>query len=98
MSSRAGWWPLWAPAGAGKTTITYLISRLYDVTDGSVRIDGVDVRDIHLSSLANLIGYVTQESFLFHTSVRNNLLYGAPRCYPGGDGRRRPRRLSFTTG
>ena len=66
------------PSGAGKTTITYLISRLYDVTDGSVRIDGVDVRDIHLSSLANLIGYVTQESFLFHTSVRNNLLYGAP--------------------
>ncbi len=66
------------PSGAGKTTITYLISRLYDVTEGSVRIDGVDVRDIHLSSLANLIGYVTQESFLFHTSVRNNLLYGAP--------------------
>ena len=66
------------PSGAGKTTITYLISRLYDVTDGSVRIDGVDVRDIHLSSLANLIGYVTQESYLFHTSVRNNLLYGAP--------------------
>ena len=66
------------PSGAGKTSITYLISRLYDVTEGSVRIDGVDVRDIHLSSLANLIGYVTQESFLFHTSVRNNLLYGAP--------------------
>ena len=66
------------PSGAGKTTITYLMSRLYDVTDGSVRIDGVDVRDIHLSSLANLIGYVTQESFLFHTSIRNNLLYGAP--------------------
>ena len=66
------------PSGAGKTSITYLISRLYDVTEGSVRIDGVDVRDIHLSSLANLIGYVTQESYLFHTSVRNNLLYGAP--------------------
>ena len=66
------------PSGAGKTSITYLISRLYDVTEGSIRIDGVDVRDIHLSSLANLIGYVTQESYLFHTSVRNNLLYGAP--------------------
>ena len=66
------------PSGAGKTSITYLISRLYDVTEGSVRIDSVDVRDIHLSSLANLIGYVTQESYLFHTSVRNNLLYGAP--------------------
>ena len=68
------------PSGAGKTTITYLISRLYDVTEGSVRIDSVDVRDIHLSSLSNLIGYVTQESFLFHTSVRNNLLYGAPKA------------------
>ena len=66
------------PSGAGKTSITYLISRLYDVTEGAVRIDGVDVRDIRLSSLANLIGYVTQESYLFHTSVRNNLLYGAP--------------------
>ena len=66
------------PSGAGKTSMTYLISRLYDVTEGSVCIDGVDVRDIHLSSLANLIGYVTQESYLFHTSVRNNLLYGAP--------------------
>ena len=66
------------PSGAGKTSITYLISRLYDVTEGSILIDGVDVRDIHLSSLANLIGYVTQESYLFHTSVRNNLLYGAP--------------------
>ena len=66
------------PSGAGKTSITYLISRLYDVSEGSVRIDGVDVRDIYLSSLANLIGYVTQESYLFHTSVRNNLLYGAP--------------------
>ena len=70
------------PSGAGKTSITYLISRLYDVTEGSVRIDDVDVRDIHLSSLANLIGYVTQESFLFHTSVRNNLLYGAPEATP----------------
>ena len=66
------------PSGAGKTSITYLISRLYDVSEGSVRIDGVDVRDIYLSSLAYLIGYVTQESYLFHTSVRNNLLYGAP--------------------
>ena len=66
------------PSGAGKTSITYLISRLYDVTEGSVRIDGLDVQDIRLSSLASLIGYVTQESYLFHTSVRNNLLYGGP--------------------
>ena len=66
------------PSGAGKTSITYLISRLYDATEGAVLIDGVNVRDIHLSSLSKLIGYVTQDSFLFHTTVRNNLLYGAP--------------------
>ena len=66
------------PSGAGKTSITYLISRLYDATEGAVSIDGVDVRDIQLSSLSNLIGYVTQDSFLFHTTVRDNLLYGAP--------------------
>ena len=66
------------PSGAGKTTITYLLSRLYDTTEGSVRIDGVDVRDIYLSSLSKLVGYVTQDNFLFHTSIRDNLRYGAP--------------------
>ena len=66
------------PSGAGKTTISYLIHRLYDVTEGSVRIDNVDVRDIKLESLSGLIGYVTQESYLFHSSIRNNLRYGAP--------------------
>lgn len=66
------------PSGAGKTTISYLIPRLYDVTDGAVLIDGTDVRDIRLASLAGLIGYVTQESYLFHSSLRSNLLYGNP--------------------
>ncbi len=66
------------PSGAGKTTITYLISRLYDVTEGAVVIDDVDVRQIRLSSLPHLIGYVTQESYLFHASLRDNLLYGNP--------------------
>ena len=66
------------PSGAGKTTISYLIPRLYDPTDGSVRIDGIDVRDISLESLARLTGYVTQESYLFHASIRSNLLYGNP--------------------
>ena len=66
------------PSGAGKTTISYLIPRLYDPTDGSVRIDGIDVRDISLASLARLTGYVTQESYLFHASIRSNLLYGNP--------------------
>jgi ATP-binding cassette subfamily B protein len=66
------------PSGAGKTTISYLIPRLYDVTEGRVLIDGNDVRDIKLASLAGLIGYVTQDSYLFHASLRRNLLYGNP--------------------
>ena len=66
------------PSGGGKTTISYLIPRLYDATEGTVRIDGVDVRKIDLESLSNLIGYVSQESYLFHASVGSNLLYGRP--------------------
>ncbi len=66
------------PSGAGKTTISYLIPRLYDATEGSIRIDGIDVRQIRLDSLAGLIGYVAQESYLFHASIRENLLYGNP--------------------
>jgi ATP-binding cassette, subfamily B, bacterial len=66
------------PSGAGKTTISYLVPRLYDVTEGSVEIDGVDVRDIQLASLAELVGMVTQETYLFHASVRENLLYARP--------------------
>ena len=66
------------PSGAGKTTISYLIPRLYDPTAGSVMIDGLDVREISLTSLARLTGYVTQESYLFHASIRSNLLYGNP--------------------
>ncbi len=66
------------PSGAGKSTISYLIPRLYDPTEGAVRIDGMDVRDIKLDSLADMIGYVTQESYLFHASLRSNLLYAKP--------------------
>ena len=66
------------PTGAGKTTISYLVARLYDVDRGSVTIDGVDVREIRLSSLADLIGMVTQEPYLLHASVRDNLLYARP--------------------
>jgi ATP-binding cassette subfamily B protein len=66
------------PSGAGKTTMTYLVPRLYDVDAGAVEIDGVDVRDIKLSSLGELIGMVTQETYLFHQTVRRNLLYGNP--------------------
>ena len=68
------------PSGAGKTTISYLIPRLYDATAGSIAIDGIDVRRIKLASLSGLIGYVTQESYLFHASIRDNLLYGNPRA------------------
>jgi ATP-binding cassette subfamily B protein len=63
------------PTGAGKTTLSYLIPRLYDVQEGSVEIDGHDVRSIKLESLADSIGVVTQETFLFHATVRDNLLY-----------------------
>jgi ATP-binding cassette subfamily B protein len=64
------------PSGAGKTTLTYLLPRLYDVERGSVRIDGMDVRDVRLESLGEIIGFVTQETYLFNASVRDNLRYG----------------------
>jgi ATP-binding cassette subfamily B protein len=66
------------PSGAGKTTISYLIPRLYDVTGGSVQIDGIDVRHVRQASLAAAIGFVTQESYLFHDSILANLQYGRP--------------------
>ena len=66
------------PSGAGKTTMTYLVPRFYDVHKGSVEIDGHDVRTIKLESLAESIGMVTQETYLFHSSVRQNLRYGNP--------------------
>jgi ATP-binding cassette, subfamily B, bacterial len=66
------------PSGAGKTTTTYLIPRLYDVTDGAVEIDGMDVRRIRLASLGQVIGFVTQETYLFHASIRDNLRYAKP--------------------
>jgi ATP-binding cassette subfamily B protein len=66
------------PSGAGKTTMTYLVPRFYDVQEGAVLIDGVDVRKLKLESLGDLIGMVTQETYLFHTTIRRNLLYGKP--------------------
>src|SRR4051812_3448775 len=64
------------PSGAGKTTISYLIPRLYDVTGGSVQIDGIDARHVRRSSLAAAIGFVTQESYLFHDTILANIRYG----------------------
>ncbi|HWC14780.1 MAG TPA: ABC transporter ATP-binding protein [Actinomycetota bacterium] len=66
------------PSGAGKTTLTYLLPRLYDVDRGAVRIDGIDVRDIRLESIGEIIGMVTQETYLFNATVRDNLRYGNP--------------------
>jgi ATP-binding cassette subfamily B protein len=66
------------PSGSGKTTTTYLVPRLYDVDSGAVEIDGIDVRRIALASLGRTIGVVTQETYLFHASIRANLLYARP--------------------
>ncbi len=66
------------PSGSGKTTTTYLIPRLYDVEAGSVEIDGHDIRSVTLESLGRVIGFVTQETYLFHSSIRDNLRYAKP--------------------
>lgn len=66
------------PSGSGKTTIGYLAARLYDADTGSVEIDGVNVKDISHDNLTKLVGVVSQTGFLFHASVRANLLYGRP--------------------
>jgi ATP-binding cassette subfamily B protein len=66
------------PSGAGKTTITYLLPRLYDPTEGVISLDGQDLRDIKMACLSSNIGMVTQESFLLHDTVLANLLYAKP--------------------
>ena len=66
------------PSGAGKTTLTYLIPRLYDPTEGSIRIDSHDLRDLPLDDLAAAIGMVTQETYLFHDTIKANLLHANP--------------------
>jgi ATP-binding cassette subfamily B protein len=66
------------PSGAGKTTMTYLLPRLYDPTRGRILVDGYDLRDVSLQSLSEQIGTVTQETYLFHDTIRANLLYARP--------------------
>ncbi len=66
------------PSGSGKTTTTYLLPRLYDVAEGAIEIDGHDIRKVTLASLGEVIGFVTQDSYLFHASVRENLAYARP--------------------
>lgn len=66
------------PSGSGKTTATYLVPRFYDVSEGAVLIDGHDVRDLTLGSLADSVGMVTQEPYLFHGTIRDNIAYARP--------------------
>jgi ATP-binding cassette subfamily B protein len=66
------------PSGAGKTTLTHLVARLYDVSSGAVLIGGYDVRDVTLESLEAQVGYVTQDAHMFHDTIRANLLYARP--------------------
>jgi ATP-binding cassette subfamily B protein len=70
------------PSGAGKTTISHLVSRLYDVRGGAVRLNGVDVRDATFASLRESIGVVSQDAHLFHDTIRANLLYAKPDATP----------------
>jgi ATP-binding cassette subfamily B protein len=70
------------PSGAGKTTVTYLLPRLYDPTGGNICLDGHDLRDMTLDSLSNAIGMVTQETYLFNATLNANLLYAAPGASP----------------
>ena len=84
------------PSGAGKSTLVNLIPRFFDVTAGSILIDGHDLRDVSLASLRSQIGNVTQETILFNDTVRNNIAYGEAgipmsqghRLRPGGLGAR----------
>ncbi|MCD4525841.1 ABC transporter ATP-binding protein [Nocardioides sp. cx-173] len=66
------------PSGAGKTTMTHLVARLYDVESGAVRVGGHDVRDVTLDSLEDVVGYVTQDAHMFHDTIRANLIYARP--------------------
>lgn len=68
------------PSGAGKTTISQLTARLYDVRQGAIRINSEDVRDLKFDSLRELIGIVTQDAHMFHESIRDNLLYAKPKA------------------
>ncbi len=69
---------LLGPPGSGKSTLTYLLPRFYDVTEGRITIDGVDIRDVTLASLRDNIGMVLQDPFLFNSTIRDNIAYGSP--------------------
>ncbi|PYE83647.1 ABC transporter ATP-binding protein [Pseudoroseicyclus aestuarii] len=69
------------PPGSGKSTLMHLIPRYYDTTEGSIRIDGQDIRDVSLSSVRHAVAVVQQDSFLFTTSIENNIVYGDPEAH-----------------
>src|SRR6202008_1835538 len=71
------------PSGAGKTTFAMLIPRIYEVTQGAIRIDGRDIRDVTLQSLARAVGVVTQDPHLYHDSIANNLRFARPEATDG---------------
>jgi len=71
------------PSGAGKTTISQLLPRLYDVQSGAIRINGLDVREATMESISSTIGVVTQDAHLFHDTIRGNLLYAKPDATDG---------------
>ena len=71
------------PSGAGKTTMSYLVPRYYDVSKGSVRIDGHDIRELTMGSVAEAVGVVTQEPYLFHGTIRDNIAYAKPDATAG---------------
>ncbi|MFI8520243.1 ABC transporter ATP-binding protein [Streptomyces sp. NPDC085481] len=71
------------PTGSGKSTLSYLVPRLYDVTGGRVTLDGVDVRDLDFDTLARAVGVVSQETYLFHASVADNLRFAKPDATDG---------------
>ena len=78
------------PTGSGKSTLTQLIPRFYDVTRGRLLVDGVDVRDLDLAELRRAVGMVSQDPFLFSTTVRENIAYGRPARHRRGGAPRRP--------
>ena len=86
------------PSGSGKTTMTYLVPRFYDVTEGAVLIDGHDVRDLTLGSLADAVGMVTQEPYLFHGTIRDNIAYAKPGRHREPRSSRPPATPTSTTG
>jgi ATP-binding cassette subfamily B protein len=71
------------PSGAGKTTVTHLVARLYDASQGTVRVGDRDVREVTLESLEDAVGYVTQDAHMFHDTIRANLLYARPEALEG---------------